>query len=184
MVQPTVLFWGEIEAQLEELEAAGYEKVYQEQVSSIAKRTKLDEAIDFVREGDVLVVTKLDRLARSVAHLWTIINNLQAKGVSLRILNIHLDTSTATGKLMISMLGAVAEFEREMMLERQREGIFRAKASGKKIGRPATARAKATDIQFMKEVRGMGPTEIARELGISRASVYRLCPASSEGRCF
>jgi len=85
-----------------------------------------------VRDGDVLVVTKLDRLARSVKHLWDIIDMLRDKGVVLRILNIALDTSTATGKLMLSLLGAVAEFEREMMLERQREGIAKAKASGKK----------------------------------------------------
>jgi DNA invertase Pin-like site-specific DNA recombinase len=118
------------------------------------------------------VVTKLDRLARSVNHLWQIVGMLQEKGVGLRILNISLDTSTATGKLMLSLLGAVAEFEREMMLERQREGIAKAKASGKKFGRPPTAQVKAGEIASLKR-QGLGASEIARRVGVSRASVYR-----------
>ncbi len=160
-----------LEAQVDELKAAGCERIFSEQVSSVAKRHRLDEIVAFVRDGDVLVVTKLDRLARSVKHLWQIVGVLQDKGVGLRILNISLDTSTATGKLMLSLLGAVAEFEREMMLERQREGIFKAKASGKKFGRPATAQAKADEIAVLRQ-EGLGASEIARRVGVSRASVY------------
>lgn len=162
-----------LEAQIDELNSAGCEKVFSEQVSSVGKRHRLDEIMDFVRADDVLVVTKLDRLARSVKHLWSIIDVLQSKGVSLRILNIALDTSAATGKLMLSLLGAVAEFEREMMLERQREGIAKAKASGKKFGRPSTVQAKADEIAMLKQ-QGLGASEIARRVGVSRASVYRL----------
>ena len=128
--------------------------------------------MDFVRDGDVQVVTKLDRLARSVKHLWRMLEVLQDKGVSLRILNIALDTSTATGKLMLSLLGAVAEFEREMMLERQREGIAKAKASGKKFGRPSIAQAKMDEVAELRQ-QGLGASEIAQRVGISRASVYR-----------
>ncbi|MGB5215916.1 MAG: recombinase family protein [Anderseniella sp.] len=112
--------------QIDELTEAGCTKIFSEQVSSTAARNKLDEAIEFVRDGDILVVTKLDRLARSVPHLWKIIETLQSKNVSIRILNLNMDTSTATEKLMLSLLGAVAEFEREMMLERQKEGIAKA----------------------------------------------------------
>ena len=103
-----------IEAQVRDLEAAGCEKLFQEQVSSVdvANREQLAIALDFIREGDALVVSKLDRLARSVAHLMTILDALKAKGASLRILNMGIDTSTPTGKLMLTMLGGVAEFER------------------------------------------------------------------------
>ena len=162
-----------LEAQIDELKSAGCERLFTEQVSSVGKRHRLDEIMDFVRDGDMLIVTKLDRLARSVKHLWRMLEVLQDKGVSLRILNIALDTSTATGKLMSSLLGAVAEFEREMMLERQREGIAKAKASGKKFGRPSTVQAKADEIAALRQ-QGFGASEIARRVGVSRASVYRM----------
>src|SRR4029450_11943692 len=93
-----------------------------EQVSSVAQRAELEAALDYAREGDALVVTKLDRLARSVAHLVAIGERLDAKGVSLKVLEQSIDTSTPTGRLMFNMLGAIAQFERELMLERQREG--------------------------------------------------------------
>ena len=161
-----------LSAQFDELKNAGCEKIFDEQVSSVAKRPKLDEVLEFVRDGDILTVTKLDRLARSVLHLWTIIEKLKTKNVSLRILNIALDTSTAIGKLMISMLGSVAEFEREMMLERQKDGIAKARAAGKQFGRKPTARNKTDEIHELKS-QGIGMSEIARTLGISRASAYR-----------
>ena len=159
-------------SQIDELKQAGCDKVFSEQISSVAARQKLQEAMEFVREGDVLVVTKLDRLCRSISHLWKIIGTLQSKQVSLRIMNLNLDTETATGKLMLSLLGAVAEFEREMMLERQKEGIAKSKAAGKRFGRPATARDKADQVRELKQ-QGIGASEIAKQLGISRASVYR-----------
>ena len=94
-----------------------------------------------MREGDVFVVTKLDRLARSVAHLVEIGTRLEAKGVALKVLDQAIDTSTPSGRLMFNMLGSIAQFERELMLERQREGIAKAKAEGKYKGRKPTARA-------------------------------------------
>jgi DNA invertase Pin-like site-specific DNA recombinase len=106
----------------------------EEQTSSVGLRESLRAAIELSREGDTIVVTKLDRLARSVRHLGEIIDELDAKGVGLRVLNLGLDTSTATGKLMLNVVGSVAQFEREMMLERQREGIARARAQGKYKG--------------------------------------------------
>lgn len=108
------------DAQLQELKAVGCKKMFQEQVSSVGKRAQLEVALEFVREGDVLVVTKLDRLARSVADLMELIQTLDRKSVGLRVLNLGMDTHTPTGKLMLTVLGGVAQFEREMMLERQR----------------------------------------------------------------
>jgi DNA invertase Pin-like site-specific DNA recombinase len=161
------------EAQVKELKSAGCKKVYREQVSSAGARKELDAALDYLREGDTLVVTKLDRLARSIAHLSEITEALAAKGANLQVLAMGMDTSTATGRLMLNVVGSVAQFEREMMLERQREGIARAKAEGKYRGRKATARAKANLVREMHE-KGIGATEIAKQLGIGRASVYRV----------
>lgn len=164
-----------LEGQERELSGAGCERLFIEQVSSVdvRAREKLAEALSFVREGDTLVVTKLDRLARSVAHLLEILNTLTERGAALRILNMGIDTSTPTGKLMLTVLGGVAEFEREIMLERQREGIAKAKAAGKYKGRKATARAKAGEVMKLHQ-EGVGGTEIAKRLGIGRASVYRI----------
>lgn len=169
-----------IDAQVRDLEAVGCTKLFREQVSSVdvANREQLALALEFVREGDVLVVTKLDRLARSVAHLLTILDALRAKGASLRILNMGIDTSTPTGKLMLTVLGSVAEFEREIMLERQREGIARAKNEGKYKGRKATAKAKSAEVMNLYK-NGVSASEIAKELCIGRASVYRILNSAS-----
>jgi DNA invertase Pin-like site-specific DNA recombinase len=160
------------DAQIVELKKAGCERTFQEQVSSMAVRPELDAAIDFARDGDTFVVTKLDRLARSVAHLVEIATRLQAKKVALRILGMGIDTSTATGRMMFNIIGSIAQFEREMMLERQREGIAKARADGKYKGRKPTAIAKVAEVRELRQG-GVGPSEIARQLGISRASVYR-----------
>ena len=163
-----------LEAQLKELQNAGCdEKIFNEQVSSVAHREQLDHALDFIREGDTLVVTKLDRLARSVRNLVEITDKLKAKNAELKILSMNLDTSTATGKLMLNLLASIGEFEREIMLERQREGIAKAKADGKYKGRAPTARAKKNEVLKLVE-QGLGATEIANETGISRSSVYRI----------
>lgn len=163
-----------LEAQERDLAAAGCERIFQEQVSSVdvVERLQLSEVLGFIREGDVLVVTKLDRLARSVAHLLEILDRLTAKGASLRILAMGIDTATPTGKLMLTVLGGVAEFERAIMLERQREGIAKAKAEGKYKGRKPTAMNQSGEILRLSGS-GMGATEIAAKLGIGRASVYR-----------
>jgi DNA invertase Pin-like site-specific DNA recombinase len=161
------------EAQTRDLTAIGCEKIFKEQVSSVAPRPQLAAAIDYVREGDTLVVTKLDRLARSTKHLLEIVEGLNAKGVELRIMNLNLDSSTPTGKMMLSMIGAVATFEREMMLERQKEGIAAAQRAGKYKGRAPTAKNQSAQIIEMKNA-GTGPSEIARTLNIGRSSVFRV----------
>jgi len=164
-----------LDTQLEELQKTGCDKIFEEQVSSvdIEARTQLAAAMDFIREGDTLVVTRLDRLARSVSHLMLILDDLTAKSAHLRILGLGIDTAGPTGKLILTVLGGMAEFERGIMLERQREGIAKAKAAGKYKGRKPTARAKAKEVMDLHAA-GTGKTDIAKQLGIGRASVYRI----------
>lgn len=161
------------DSQIAELEKIGCQKIFKEQVSSVGKRNELDAALDFVRDGDVFVVTKLDRLARSVAHLCEIVDLLGKKNVALKILNINLDTETPTGKLMLNLLISVAQFERELMLERQKVGVQAAKAAGKYKGRKATAQAKREDVLQLAR-NGVKRHEIADQLNIGVASVYRI----------
>ncbi|MET3779018.1 DNA invertase Pin-like site-specific DNA recombinase [Rhizobium alvei] len=162
-----------LEAQERDLAAAGAQKQFSERVSSVAERAELKKALDYLRDGDVFVVTKLDRLARSVPDLVSIVEVIAAKGASLKILNLNLDTTTPTGKLMLNLLGSIAQFERELMLERQREGIAKAKAEGKYKGRAPTARNKTSEVLALSQD-GIGPAEISRRLGIGRSSVYRI----------
>lgn len=161
------------EAQLRELKAAGCTKLFQEQVSSVGKRHQLEALLDYLREGDTLIVTKLDRLARNVAHLGQLVANMKAKGVSLRILDLGLDTSTPTGELILNMMGAVAQFERQMMLERQREGIAKAKADGKYKGRAPTAMKQAQRVHELA-AEGLTRAQVASKVGVSERSVYRI----------
>jgi len=163
-----------LESQLRDLNAAGCSKVFCEERSSVStSRPELERALEFIREGDTLIVTRLDRLARSVADLVSIMGTLQRKNVALRILTMNLDTSTPTGKLMVNLLGSIAEFERELMLERQREGIAKAKAEGKYQGRQPTARKKTDEVLKLRK-EGRSANDIAQTLKISRASVFRI----------
>lgn len=164
------------DAQVSALMAEGCERVFQEQVSSVAERVQLEQAISFARSGDVFMVTKLDRLARNTQHLLEIAERLEAKGVSLKVLNFGLDTSTPTGKLMLTMLGAVGQFEREIMLERQKEGVAKAKAEGKYKGRKPTALAKKADVLALL-ASGATKEAVAKQLGIGVASIYRMLKA-------
>lgn len=166
-----------LEAQVEALCATGSTgKIFSEQVSSVAKRDQLEAALDFVREGDTLIVTRLDRLARSTADLLGIVSRLDDKGVGLRIIDFGgdtVDTKSPSGRMLLTMFAAVAQFEREVMLVRQREGIAKAKAAGKYKGRAPTARAKTDRILDLKR-EGLGASQIANETGVSRSSVYRI----------
>lgn len=162
-----------LEAQLRDLKSAGCEKVFSEQISSVAPRKQLEAALEFAREGDTLAVTKIDRLARSMRDLLEIIARLKRKGAALHILEMKLETGSATGMLMMQVFGAVAEFERTMMLERQREGIAKARAEGRYKGRAPTAMRQAPAVLELYRG-GKGPSVIARELGIARSSVYKI----------
>ena len=169
-----------LEAQLRDLKAAGCRKVFSEQASAVGERPQLEATLDYAREGDTVCVTKLDRLARSARHLSELVDRLESKGVTLRILNFGgdpVDTRGATGRLMLNMFAAMAQFEREMMLERQREGIAKAKADGKYKGRKPTARVKAEDAVQMFRA-GKRVAHIAKDLGIGRGSVYHALEAA------
>ncbi len=162
-------------AQERDLAGAGCEKIFAEQVSSIAKREQLAALRAFARQGDVVVVTKPDRLARSTAELLEIEADLSRRGIALIVLSMggeRLDTRNPTAKLMLTILAGVATWEREIMLERQREGIAKAKAEGKYVGRQPTARAKAAQVAALA-AEGMTREAIASRLGIGVASVYR-----------
>lgn len=161
-----------LDTQLEAL--SGCEKIFREKISGAKDdRQELQAMLEFVREGDIVQVTKLDRLARNTRHLLEISEYLQDKGVALNILNIGINTATPTGKLMLTMIGAIATFEREMMLERQAEGIALAKLKGKYKGRKATARSKSQEVIDLVE-KGMSKPEISRQLGVGITSIYRI----------
>ena len=165
-----------LEGQLRDLNEYGCEKVFTEQVSSVAEREQLDAALGILRSDDKLVVSRLDRLARSVQHLGQIIDRVNAVGAALVILDMGgtaVDTSNATGKLILNVMSSVSQFEREMMLERQREGIAKAKAEGKYKGRKPTARAK-TEMVKLALKNGVSKPKICRDLEISKTSLYRI----------
>ena len=142
----------------------------------MAQRTKLNECPAFLRDGDALTVTKPDRLARSTTELLAIEADLSKRGVGLVVLSMggeRLDTRNPTSKLMLTILAGVATWEREIMLERQREGIAKAKAAGKYKGRPVSI-----DAAQIRQLRAtLGPAAIAKKLGIARSSVYRVLEA-------
>lgn len=158
--------------QIERLQAAGAEKVFQEKQSGLDRdRPELARALEFAREGDVLIITKLDRLARSAAHLHEIVELLDRKGVGFKVLDdASLDTTTRTGKLVFGILASIAEFETALRKERQMEGIAKAKAEGRTGGRPKTV-----DDDHIRALKGDGMSvpDIVKLIGISRAAVYR-----------
>ena len=163
-----------LEDQLEKLAEAGCEpdNIHSEQVSAVdTSRPKFEEAIRHLRKGDVLVVCKLDRLARSVLDLNRTMQDLEAKGAGVKILDMNLDTTTATGRMMMNVIGSVSQFERELMLERQRIGIQKAKEDGKYKGRPPKLDVHSEIKRMHSE--GMKPSKIAEALGIGVATVYR-----------
>lgn len=154
------------------LKAAGCDVVRSEKRSGTTTtgRAELQTVLDFLRKGDVLVVTRIDRLARSIGDLQDIVRSVKAKGASLRASEQPIDTSTAAGKAFLDMLGVFAEFETNLRRERQLEGIAKAKLAGVYKGRPASI-----DVFQVRTLKasGMGASEIAKSLGIGRASVYR-----------
>ena len=159
--------------QIDALKAAGCEVIRQEKASGTTTqgRAELKTVLDFLQKGDVLVVTRIDRLARSIGDLQDIVRAVKARGASLKATEQPIDTSTAAGKCFLDMLGVFAEFETNLRRERQLEGIAKAKAEGKYKGRPASI--DAAKVRAMK-AEGLGASEIAKALKIGRASVYRL----------
>jgi DNA invertase Pin-like site-specific DNA recombinase len=165
--------------QLDKLSAAGCVKVFQEKVSGTSTngREQLAALLGYVREGDTVVITKLDRMGRSLSDLLEIVSQMEEKGVSLKVLDQSLDTGSAQGRLMFQMLGAFAEFETALRKERQMEGIAKAKSEGRPMGRPP--------LQNLPEVKqalkdGGSPTEVAKQLNVGRSTVQRIAKQMRE----
>ena len=163
----------DLSLQEEALKAAGCEIIRSEKVSGTSRdgRSELQSLMDFTRQGDAIVVTRIDRLARSVRDLQNIVFEMSERGVSLRATEQSVDTSTSAGKCFLDMLSVFAEFETNLRKERQMEGIKKAKEKGVYKGRK-----RSIDIETVRQMRdeGMGATAIARSLGIDRTSVYRV----------
>ena len=164
--------------QRQALRAAGCSVVRAEKASGSRRdgRTELQVLLDFVQPGDTLVVTRIDRLARSLKDLQDIVHELKSRGVALRATEQPVDTSTAAGKAFLDMLGVFAEFETNLRRERQLEGIAQAKARGVYRGRKPSI--DMAEIRRLRDQDGLGATAIARRLGIGRASVYRALGAT------
>lgn len=161
-----------LDGQVERLKKAGCDLVRQEKVSGKSRegRTELENLIEFVRPGDVLTVCKLDRLGRSTRDVLNLVHELEQKGASLHVLEPDISTAGPMGKVMLTVLGMVAEMELGFIKERQAAGIAKAKAEGVYTGRPRTIKP---DKVLKLKAQGLGPSDIAQQLGISRASVYR-----------
>lgn len=162
------------------LRAAGCEVIRAEKATGTSRtgRTELQVLLDFLRSGDTLVVTRIDRLARSIKDLQDIVFTLKAQGVTLKATEQPIDTRTAAGKAFLDMLGVFAEFETNLRRERQIEGIAAAKSRGVYRGRKPSV--DTAEIKRLRHEEKLGATEIARRLGIGRATVYRALASSGQ----
>lgn len=174
------------EGQVERLNAAGAERVYSEKRSGLdGDRPELARCLEFVREGDTLIVTKLDRLARSMTHFYKVVEMLRDKGVSFKVLDDSgVDTSTRTGKLVMGILSAIAEFETSIRKERQMEGIKRAKAKAEAEGKPYARRPRLVTEEVRANIlklrgEGMSIRSIAKEIKLSKATVQKVVPVGA-----
>lgn len=177
-----------LEDQIAQLTKAGCDRVYSEQVSAtdMEARTQWTALMHGLKAGDVVTITKIDRAARNIADMVNITKALADKGASIRILDMNIDTTTATGTLMLNIFASVAQFERDQMLVRQRIGIEAAKAKDKTLplaertykGAKPTARAKAASVHALLKS-GHTKEQIAKDLGIGIASVYRIIKAAA-----
>ena len=166
--------------QLDKLSEAGCTEVFQEKRSGLtAQRPELKECLRFVRKGDVLVITRLDRLARSTLDLHKIVQELDDRGVGFRVLDQPIDTTTKEGRLMFSIIASIAQFETELRKERQMEGIEKAKENGVKFGRQAVLSDAQVAEMRTKRDSGILIKNLMSEYGLSKASVYRLLNQSN-----
>jgi DNA invertase Pin-like site-specific DNA recombinase len=170
-----------LDAQLDALTGAGCDKIFTEHASgTLAKRPQLDAALDYLREGDVLVVTKLDRLGRSVKNLGDLATWLQENGIGLRAITQDIDTTTVGGRLFFHILAAIAEFEHDLIVERTREGLAAARARGRKGGPPRKMTlTKIEQARRMYDGQELTVAEIAETLGVSRPTIYRYLEPSA-----
>ena len=164
-----------LENQIEQLKAAGCEKIFSEKRSgkNASEREQFKIMKNFIREGDVLFVTKLDRLARSVIDLHEFAKYLENKDVNLKVINQNIDTTSPAGRLLFTMLGAIAEFERDLINERVREGIAAAKAKGVKFGRKAILSYKEKKVIYKQHEKGKSVIWLSNFFHVARNTIYR-----------
>ncbi|MFD2937080.1 recombinase family protein [Spirosoma flavum] len=163
--------------QIDALEATGCEKLYQERASSAkADRPELRKLLDHARTGDTVVIWKLDRLGRSLAHLVDVVTKLESRGIGLISLNDPVDTTTAQGRLMFRIFASLAEFEREVIKERTQAGLQSARRRGQRLGRPEglskEAENKSRIAESLYKEGNLSSNEIAQQLGISKTTLY------------
>lgn len=168
--------------QLDKLAHAECERIYQEKRSGrTAGRPEFQACMNYLREGDALVITKLDRLARSVVHLAQLAKRFESEGIDLVVLDQNIDSSTSTGRLMFNMLAAIAEFENDLRTERQAEGIAKAKASGVKFGRPTKLTPEAQQMICVRREAGETIGQLAKAYGVGEATIYRTLNLTKAG---
>jgi|TARA_R110001606_G_scaffold366348_1_gene521441 DNA invertase Pin-like site-specific DNA recombinase len=169
-----------LDVQMSKLEAAGCDKIYQEKRSGkTASRPEFKKCLEYIRSGDTLIITKLDRLARSVIHLSQIADRFQTEGIELVVIDQSIDTATSTGRLMFNMLSCIAEFENDLRSERQKEGIAKAKEKGVKFGRRSKLTPELEDkIVSLRESKSV--TDIAIETDLGVATIYRVLAGKND----
>ena len=170
-----------LEVQLSKLKKEKCERVYQEKRSGTnIDRPEFQACMNYLREGDTLVVTRLDRLARSVVHLADLAKRFQKENIDLIVIDQKIDTSTSTGRLMFNMLASIAEFENDLRSERQKEGIAKAKENGVRFGRPVKITADLKEEIHSKRAAGATIGQLAKEYKLGEASIYRALKTVSE----
>ena len=164
-----------LEVQLDKLNQVGCDKIYHEKQSGkTAARPEFQKCMNYLREGDTFVITRLDRLARSLIHLSQVAERFQAENIDLVVIDQAIDTSTPTGRLMFNMLAAIAEFETDLRSERQLEGIAKAKEHGVKFRRP-TKRTDEIDLEiYNKRKEGVPIGQLAKDYDLGSATIYRI----------
>lgn len=172
-----------LELQLEKLNQAQCDKIYQEKRSGrTTERPAFKSCMDYLREGDTLVITRLDRLVRSVVHMAKIAEWFQKEHIDLLVLDQNIDTSTSTGRLMFNMLACIAEFENDLRTERQVEGIAKAREKGIRFGRPPKMTEEKRKTIYSKRKNGMSIGQLAKEFMLGEATIYRALAAVREHR--
>ena len=163
-----------LEIQLEKLTQAKCDRIYKEKRSGrTADRPEFQSCMNYLREGDTLIITRLDRLARSVVHLAQLAKRFEKEKINLIVIDQNIDTSTSTGRLMFNMLASIAEFENDLRTERQAEGIAKAKENGVKFGRPTKLKEQLCKAIHVRRTEGATIGQLAKEFKLGEATIYR-----------
>jgi DNA invertase Pin-like site-specific DNA recombinase len=169
-----------LDVQLGKLNQIGCQRIYQEKRSGrTSNRPEFQACMNYLREGDTLVITRLDRLARSVVHLAQLAKRFEKEKINLIVIDQNIDTSTSTGRLMFNMLASIAEFENDLRTERQAEGIAKAKENGVKFGRPAKLNEQICRAIHLRRTEGATIGQLAKEFELGEATIYRALKAVS-----